>query len=139
MPMSFSSGKSQATASSVMGRPTLRSGDVGRWAADGQLQLVGRLSDLIISGGENVAPETVEAALAQHRAVADVAVVGREDAEWGQSVTAIVVLETGSSVTAEELIEFSRSRLSPHERPKQIEFRSTLGRSATGKLSRREL
>jgi acyl-coenzyme A synthetase/AMP-(fatty) acid ligase len=68
-----------------------------------------------------------------------VAVVGREDAEWGQSVTAIVVLETGSSVTAEELIEFSRSRLSPHERPKQIEFRSTLGRSATGKLSRREL
>ena len=120
-------------------QPQLRSGDVGRWAADGQLEIVGRLSDLIISGGENVAPEPVEAALAQHPSVADVAVVGREDAEWGQSVTAIVVLEAGSSVTAEELIEFSRSRLSPHERPKQIEFRSTLGRSATGKLSRREL
>ncbi len=120
-------------------QPQLRSGDVGRWGEDGQLEVVGRISDLIISGGENVAPETVEAALAQHASVADVAVVGRDDAQWGQSVTAIVVLEPGSSVTADELIEFCRPRLSAHERPKQIEFRQSLGRSATGKLRRREL
>ena len=120
-------------------QPQLRSGDIGHWGEDAQLEIVGRLSDLIISGGENVAPEVVEAVLAEHRSVADVAVVGRDDAQWGQSVTAIVVLNDGAAVTADELIEFCRPRLSPHERPKQIEFRQSLGRTATGKLRRRGL
>jgi acyl-CoA synthetase (AMP-forming)/AMP-acid ligase II len=117
-------------------QPVLATGDVGRWGANGELEIVGRTSDIIISGGENVAPEVVEAALALHPAVDDVAVVGRSDPEWGEVVTAIVVLSRGQRATAAELIDFCRPNLSPHERPKQIEFRDSLGRSAAGKLRR---
>ncbi len=120
-------------------QPRLETGDLGRWSANRELEVVGRISDLIISGGENVAPEVVEAVLARHPAVADVAVVGRDDAEWGESVTAVVVLAQGSAASEDELIEFCRPQLAPHERPKQVEFRDSLGRSAAGKLRRREL
>jgi len=120
-------------------QPELRTGDFGRWSEAGELEVLGRNSDLIISGGENVAPETVEAVLAEHPAVTDVAVVGRADVEWGQLVTGIVVVAGNQKVSAEELIEFCRTRLAPHERPKRIEFRQSLGRSATGKLQRRAL
>jgi len=119
--------------------PQMRSGDLGRWSESGELELFGRSSEIIISGGENVAPEAVENVLAGHPAVADVAVVGREDAEWGESVIGIVVLARGASVSAEELIEFCRGSLAGHERPKQIEFVESLSRSVTGKLQRREL
>ena len=120
-------------------QPVLSTGDIGRWNATGELELVGRKSDLIISGGENVSPEAVEAVLAEHPAVADVAVVGREDAEWGEVVTAIVVLDGGQAATSEQLIEFCRPLLSPHQRPKRIEFRDSLGRNSAGKLRRKEL
>ncbi|CAB4344702.1 unannotated protein [freshwater metagenome] len=120
-------------------RPTLHTGDLGRLADSGALEVVGRLSDLIISGGENVSPETVEAVVALHPAVADVAVVGRADEEWGQKVTAVVVLEPEMTLSAEDLNEFCSSRLSPHERPKAVEVRDSLGRSAAGKLRRRDL
>ncbi|MCX6370864.1 MAG: AMP-binding protein, partial [Solirubrobacterales bacterium] len=119
--------------------PQMRSGDLGRWSESGELELFGRSSEIIISGGENVAPEAVENILATHPAVADVAVVGREDAEWGEAVTGIVVLAKGAKVSAEELIEFCRGSLAGHERPKQIEFVESLRRNATGKLQRREL
>ncbi len=120
-------------------RPQLSSGDLGRWGPGGELEVIGRSSDLIISGGENVAPELVEAVVAAHPAVADVAVVGRPDAEWGELVTAIVVAKDGQAVSAEQLIEFCRPELAPHERPKRIEFRDRLGRDGAGKLRRSEL
>jgi o-succinylbenzoate---CoA ligase len=120
-------------------QPILSTGDLGRWDAAGELELVGRSSDLIISGGENVAPEAVEAVLAQHPAVADVAVVGRKDAEWGEVVTAIVVIEDGEVASAGQLIDFCQPLLSPFQRPKRIEFRESLGRSSAGKLRRKEL
>ncbi len=120
-------------------QPQLRTGDVGRWDELGGLNVVGRISALIITGGENVAPEAVEAVLAAHPAVADVAVVGREDREWGEKVTAIVQLEPGVVATDSELIDFAAPLLSPHERPKQVEFVDTLPRSENGKLLRSEL
>ena len=120
-------------------RPQLSSGDLGRWGPGGELEVIGRSSDLIISGGENVAPELVEAVVAAHPAVADVAVVGRPDAEWGELVTAIVVAKAGQAVSAEQLIEFCRPQLAPYERPKRIEFRDRLGRDDAGKLRRSEL
>lgn len=120
-------------------QPQPRSGDLGRWSQAAELEVVGRSSDLIISGGENVAPELVEAVLLEHPGVCDAAVVGRADAEWGDAVTAIIVPTLGVTVSAEELIEFCRPKLAPHERPKRIEFRESLDRSATGKLQRRGL
>ena len=120
-------------------RPQLSSGDIGRWRPGGTLEIIGRSSDLIISGGENVAPELVESVLAKHHAVNDVAVVGRPDDEWGELVTAIVVAEADQIVSADELIDFCHAQLAPHERPKRIEFRDGLGRDAAGKLRRSEL
>ena len=86
-----------------------------------------------------MAPEAVEAVLAAHPAVADVAVVGREDRDWGEKVTAIVQLEPGVVATDSELIDFAAPLLSPHERPKQVEFVDTIPRSENGKLLRSEL
>jgi len=115
----------------------LRTGDLGRIDADGYLWVEGRRDDLIVSGGENVRPRRVEEALLDHPAVAEVAVAGREDREWGQAVTAFVVA-TGP-VDADELIAHARSRLASHEVPKAIEFVTALPRTASGKVLRRRL
>jgi acyl-CoA synthetase (AMP-forming)/AMP-acid ligase II len=99
----------------------------------------GRRDDLIVSGGENVRPHRVEAALLSHPGVADVAVAGREDREWGQLVTAFVVPAAGGGAEPAELIAHARSRLAAHEVPKRIEFVAELPRTGSGKLLRRQL
>ena len=119
--------------------PQLHTGDLARWTDAAELQLIGRASNIIISGGENVVPEVVEAAIATHPAVGDVAVVGRADPEWGEIVTALVVLRPGEKVDVEELIEHCKPLLAPHERPKRIDLVESISRSETGKLRRREL
>jgi acyl-CoA synthetase (AMP-forming)/AMP-acid ligase II len=98
-----------------------------------------RRDDLIVSGGENVYPAEVEAALLGHPDVGDAGVVGVPDAEWGRRVTGFVVLRPGGNVTAEELIAFCRRQLAGYKVPRQIEFRTALPRNAAGKLLRREL
>ncbi|MBT5775101.1 MAG: hypothetical protein HOH95_12065, partial [Dehalococcoidia bacterium] len=97
-----------------------------------------RRDDLIVTGGENVYPAEVEAALTAHPAVLEAAVVGLADERWGQLVTAVVVLE-GSEVapTAEELAERLRETLAGYKVPRRIEFSSeVLARTASGKLQR---
>ena len=116
----------------------LHTGDLGR-LDDGYLWVEGRRADLIVTGGENVRPARVEDVLREHPAVADVAVVGREDREWGEVVVAHVVCAPASAVDSVELIEFSRGRLARHEVPRGIEFRRELPRTASGKLQRRLL
>ncbi len=115
----------------------LHTGDLGRLDDGGYLWVEGRRDDLIVSGGENVRPHRVEAALLAHPGVAEVAVAGREDREWGQAVTAFVV--PADDPRSEELIDHARSRLAPHEVPKQIEFVSELPRTGSGKVLRRLL
>jgi O-succinylbenzoic acid--CoA ligase len=117
----------------------LHTGDLGRFDERGRLEIIGRKSDTIISGGENVAPAEVEAALLSHPAVADVAVFGRADPEWGEAVVARVVLSDGSAVDATELRELCAARLARFKVPKQIEFCPELPRTPSGKLLRREL
>jgi len=118
----------------------LHTGDIGRIDDDGYLWVEGRREDLIVSGGENVRPGRVEAVLLTHPAVAEVAVAGREDREWGQSVTAFVVIAPGAGiVNGEGLIAHARSRLAPHEVPKAIEFVPELPRTGSGKVLRRLL
>jgi 2-furoate---CoA ligase len=113
-------------------------GDVGRLDEDGDLWVVGRVDDMIISGGENIHPVEVEDVLAQHPRVREVAVVGSADERLGQRVTAVVVAEPGT--TAEELDEHClASALARFKRPREYRFVDELPKSAAGKILRREL
>ena len=100
-----------------------------------------RKSNMIISGGENIYPSEVEAVLAAHAAVREVAVIGVPDPKWGESVRAVVVCRDGHRVTEAELIDWCRERLAGYKRPKQVVFvgESDLPRTATGKIQHRIL
>ena len=115
----------------------LHSGDLGSFDDAGRLVISGRIAETIISGGENVAPAEVEGVLVEHPAVADAAVFGRPDLEWGEAVIAKVVLR--EAVEPEALRDHCAARLAPFKVPKKIELVGRLPRGATGKLLRREL
>jgi O-succinylbenzoic acid--CoA ligase len=117
----------------------LHTGDVGRLDGADRLTITGRRADTIITGGENVAPAEVEAALGTHPAVADAAVYGRPDKQWGEAVTASVVLRSGAQASAAELREHCRSVLAPFKVPKALRFVDELPRTGSGKLLRRSL
>jgi O-succinylbenzoic acid--CoA ligase len=117
----------------------LHTGDLGAFDERGRLQITGRKADTIITGGENVAPGEVEAALLEHPAVADAAVFGAPDPEWGERLIAIVVLRDGLTVEPEQLRAFCAARLAPFKVPKAVEFARELPRTVSGKLLRREL
>jgi len=122
----------------VAGGGTLSTGDLGRFARDGRLEVVGRKADTIITGGENVAPAEVEAVLERHPAVAEAAVHGRPDAEWGEAVVATVVLR--GAATEEELREHAAAHLERFKVPKAVVLsEAPLPRTASGKLLRRAL
>lgn len=115
---------------------TIHTGDIGYLDSDGDLWLVQRRSDLIVSGGENVYPFEVEAVLRAHPAVADACVVGVPDAEWGQRVAAMVALRAGATVSEAELIAFSRERLAGYKQPRRVMFVDELPQTASGKVQR---
>jgi O-succinylbenzoic acid--CoA ligase len=116
----------------------LHTGDRGRLDDDGYVWVEGRLKDVIVTGGENVACAEVERALEEHPAVVEAAVVGRPDPEWGELVTAFVVLD-GGSVDEAELAEHCRRLLAGYKVPRAFHFVTELPRNAAGKLLRREL
>jgi o-succinylbenzoate---CoA ligase len=122
----------------IAGR-TVHTGDLGYLDARGRLIVVGRKSDTIVTGGENVAPAEVEAVLREHPAVADAGVFARPHAEWGEAVTARVVLRPGAETTSEELRAFASERLAGFKVPKAVELVDDLPRTESGKLLRREL
>ncbi|MBG0830744.1 AMP-binding protein [Planomonospora sp. ID67723] len=111
-------------------------GDIGFLDKEGYLFLCDRRTDLIVSGGVNIYPAEVEAALLEHPAVADVAVIGVPDAEWGHVVVALVQAVPGPRPPAEELLEHLGPRIARFKHPRVIEFREELPRTPTGKLSR---
>jgi long-chain acyl-CoA synthetase len=117
-------------------------GDLGRLDEDGYLYLLDRREDLVISGGVNIYPAEVEQRLGLHPAVADVAVVGAPDPEWGERVIAVVQVEPGWTPGPElsaELNAHCRAGLASSKCPKRYEFRSALPRTPAGKLLRRVL
>ncbi len=111
----------------------------GRFDAAGRLMIIGRRSDTIVSGGENVAPAEVEAVLLAHPDVADAGVFGRPDREWGEAIVARVVPRDGVSVDGEALRAFCGERLAAFKVPKVIESAPALPRTESGKLLRRRL
>jgi o-succinylbenzoate---CoA ligase len=117
----------------------LHTGDLGRFDERGRLMITGRQADTIVTGGENVAPVEVEEVLLSHPAVADAAVHGRADSEWGEAVVATVVVRDGDPVAGEELRAHCAARLAGFKVPKAFEFVAALPRTETGKLLRREL
>jgi O-succinylbenzoic acid--CoA ligase len=121
----------------VAGGGILRTGDLGRLDDQGRLVVIGRKADTIVTGGENVAPAEVEAVLLEHPAVADAGVFARPDPEWGEAVTARVVLR--APARPEELRDWCRDRLARFKVPKAVELADTLPRTPSGKLLRREL
>jgi O-succinylbenzoic acid--CoA ligase len=118
----------------------LRTGDLGDFDERGRLAIVGRKADTIVSGGENVAPAEVEAALLEHPGVADAGVFARPDAEWGEAVIAAVVpARDGAAPTEDDLRAHCAQRLARFKVPKRFEFTTSLPRTESGKLLRREL
>ena len=98
-----------------------------------------RIKDLIIAGGYNVYPRIVEDAVYRHPAVAECTVIGIPDEYRGETVKAFVVLKSGATLEAADLIAFLRDHISPIEMPRHVEFRDSLPRTLIGKLSKKEL
>ncbi len=121
------------------GRRFLRTGDLGRFDADGFLLLVDRKKDLIISGGFNVYPGDLEEVLGRHPAVAEVAVVGVASTQWGETPVAFAVLRAGAHATGEELRAWANARLGKVQRLAGVRLVGALPRSAIGKVLKREL
>jgi malonyl-CoA/methylmalonyl-CoA synthetase len=129
----------EKTSASFSADGWFKTGDLGLREKDGYITLCGRSKDLIISGGLNIYPPEVERVLAEHPSVNTCAVIGCLDKEWGEKVTAVVVLNKGETVSGEELIHFCRERLAPYKSPKAVVFRDDLPRNAMGKVQKAEL
>jgi acyl-CoA synthetase (AMP-forming)/AMP-acid ligase II len=121
------------------GKRFIRTGDVGRFDADGFLTLHDRRKDMVISGGFNIYPSDLEAVLAQHPDVAEAAVIAAPSAQWGETPVAFAVLRPGATVLADELRAWANERLGKTQRLAALHLVGELPRSAIGKVLKREL
>jgi acyl-CoA synthetase (AMP-forming)/AMP-acid ligase II len=133
------SGEYQGRASSVRPDGWFPTRDGGFLDEEGYLFVTGRIDDVIVRGGENLSPGEIEEVLHEHPAVADCAVVGVPDDEWGEAVAAVIVPRAGATVRADEIREFVRARLRSSRVPERIEVRDALPYNETGKLLRRKV
>jgi O-succinylbenzoic acid--CoA ligase len=117
----------------------LYTGDMGYLDEDGDLFIVQRRNDLIVTGGENVYPAEVEAVLNSHPAVKESVVIGLPSLEWGQQVAAAVQLHPNHTITADELIAYSRGQLAGYKQPRKIRFVDHFPQTASGKIQRQAL
>jgi acyl-CoA synthetase (AMP-forming)/AMP-acid ligase II len=117
----------------------LHTGDVGRRDEEGYIYILDRKKDMIISGGWNVYPKEIEATLHEHPAVADVAVIGVPDPNWGEAVKAIVVLHSGKTATGDELIQFCKEKKGSIKTPKSVEFVDHIPLTSVGKHDKKAL
>jgi acyl-CoA synthetase (AMP-forming)/AMP-acid ligase II len=131
--------KPEDTAEAVTEQGWLRSGDIGHVGDDGFLYVSDRVKDMIITGGENVYSPEVEQAVAEHPAVAEVAVIGVPDDRWGEAVKAVVALRAGQQATEPEIIEFARERLAHYKCPSTVDITGALPRNPSGKVLKRTL
>ena len=130
--------KPQETADALRGG-WMHTGDGGYLDEDGYLYVVDRIKDMIISGGENVYSAEVENAVSSHPAVAQCAVIGVPDPEWGERVHAVVVLRPGAALTAEDLRDHVKALIAGYKAPRSLEITDALPVSGAGKVLKREL
>jgi long-chain acyl-CoA synthetase len=127
------------TAMTALDGGWLRTRDMGWVDEDGYIYLAGRKDDMIIRGGENIAPAEVESVLQSHPGVDEVAVFGVPSEEWGQIVAATVVAKGGGKLSAEELTDFCKQRLASFKKPEKIVFLDELPRNPLGKVLKKDL
>ena len=130
--------KPEATAKS-MHDGLFSVGDIAYKDSDGYYYICDRKIDMIISGGVNIYPAEIEAVLAAHPAIADVAVISVPDALWGESVKAVVELRPGASATEDEIIAFTGERLADYKKPRSVDFVKEMPRNPTGKLLKSQI
>ena len=116
-----------------------RTGDVGRLDGDGYLFITDRAKDMIVSGGVNIYPAEIEAALLTHPAVQDAAVIGVPNEEFGEEVKAFLELKPGRTAEADDIMAFCAGSLASYKRPKSVEIVAELPRNTMGKVLRKKL
>jgi long-chain acyl-CoA synthetase len=131
--------KDAAGTSETLRDGWLHTGDIGTFDGDGRLAIVGRLKEVIRSGSSSIMPKEVEDVIATHPAVGEVAVLGLPDVEWGEAVTAFVVLRPGMTATESDLVDHCRAHLASYKKPRSVRFVASLPRSHYGKVIRAEL
>lgn len=129
----------QKTAQVITGDGWLRTSDRGYQDEEGYIFLAGRSDDIIIRGGENIAPAEVESVLQSHPDIDEAVIIGVPDPEWGQEPRAIVVQKPGARMTAEAVIAYCKPHLAGYKRPRSVQFVDALPRNAMGKVLRKEL
>ena len=129
----------EATALAIDKEGWFRTGDAGFFDEEGFLTISDRIKDMIITGGENVYPAEIESALMRHPAIAEVAVIGEPEDDWGEGVVAIAALKPGQSLTIDALREFAAENLARYKLPKRLEIVPALPRNATGKILKYQL
>ncbi len=117
----------------------LHSGDLCKIDEEGNVYYIGRTSELIISGGEKIYPGEVEDVLRLHPKIENVAITGKHDNIWGQTVTAFIKLELGEKMTSKEVTEFCKAKIASYKKPRIINFVNSLPMTKTGKLNRIEI
>lgn len=128
-----------ATAEAIDAEGWFKTGDAGYFDEEGFLYIHDRVKDMIVSGGENIYPAEVENALFGHPQLADVAVIGIPSEKWGEEVKAVVVVEPGQEVSAQDIIAFAKEKIASYKVPKSVDFIAELPRNPSGKILRREL
>lgn len=139
---SFKYHKDESKSASARRGDLFTAGDYGRMDEDGYLYLVSRRTDLILSGGVNIYPAEVETVLLEHQGIADAAVFGIPNEEWGEEVKAVVQLGVGVTASpdlADEIQKFCRERLAAFKVPKSVDFMDELPRDPNGKMYKRHL
>ena len=132
-------GRDEETAKAITDDGWFRTGDIGRMDEEGFVYVEDRLKDMIISGGENIYSPEVERVLAEHPAVAEVAVIGVPDETWGEVVKAVVGLKPGTTATERGIIDFCRDRLAHFKCPRSVDIVPALPRNPTGKILKKDL
>ncbi|HUS83299.1 MAG TPA: long-chain-fatty-acid--CoA ligase [Dehalococcoidia bacterium] len=131
-------GQKEATEAAVKDG-WLHTGDVGYLDEDSYLFITGRTKDLIIRGGENISPGEIESALEDHPKIAEAAVIGVPDVEWGEKVMALIVLRPGEAMTKDEVVQHCKGRLASFKAPEEVAFVEELPRNPLGKVLKTEL